>query len=580
MRHFIFTVLLLFLAVRSWAAIAPATIWEINSAGSMSSSAGFNPANAAMPTDLTTDTGTGNTASPVVSSASYNFVAGDVNHYVYIQAGTNWIPGWYKIASVGSNKATLTAGIGAAQLTDYTDNTADGVATVATPTGGTWAIDYSRSSTARFTGTDLACPDGDAVSPTVTSASTPFGASHVGNIIKITSGANYTFANYEIVSVNTGTFTATLDRAVGTDGAKSSGTFFVGGAASMLTDQTGQYPSLNGITGGNTVWVTGTITTSATTQSFSGTATVAAPSRLEGYKTKRGDGYLGRSGSGTLVTTNFATFSLTGVQRFSASTTNAIIKNIRITGAVDNSVFSIASATNTMAVNISAENTSTGTSAVAIASNNTNNSILNCDATLAGASGGSSAIKADTSIRIVGCRVRGGPAAGITVGGASQLLNNVIFGCAGNGVTVLTTTSTLTVFGNTIVNCGGNGVDVLANSTGMLSFVNNMITDCTGFGIDLNTTTVPASIIANRLRDNVAGNIGLQSPFGNLVTYDNITTDGAAFSDYTNAGAFDFVPVAASPAVNAGLMDITIGALQRDQTGVGGSVEKSHTFVQ
>jgi hypothetical protein len=126
------------------AVIAAETVWEINSAGSMNSSAGFNPANANMPTDLTTDAATGNTASPVVSSASYNFVAGDVGHYVYIKAGTNWIPGWYAIASVASNKATLTAGVGAAQLANYANNTAAGVATVGTPTGGTWAIDYSR----------------------------------------------------------------------------------------------------------------------------------------------------------------------------------------------------------------------------------------------------------------------------------------------------------------------------------------------------------------------------------------------------------------------------------------------------
>lgn len=571
---------------QSLAAIAPETVWEINgTSGSMNSSAGFNPANANMPTDLTADTGTGNTASPVVSSASYNFVTADAGHYIYIKAGTNWIPGWYAIASVSANKATLTAGIGAAQLADYSNNPTAGVASVATPTGGTWAIDYSRSPTARFSGTDLACADGDATSPTVTSASAPFGTSHVGNLIKINSGASYTIGNYEIVSVNAGTFTATLDRAVAlVDGPRTSGTFYVGGAASMLTDAVNAFPSTNGITGGNTVWVTGTVTTTATTQSFGGTATVAAPSRLEGYKTKRGDGYLGRSGSGALITTNFAVFTFTGSQRFSASTANGIVKNLRLTGACDNSVFSIASGTGNVAANISVENSSTGASAMGIESRNTNNSVINCDATLTGASGGSAnaaAIRADTSLRVVGCRAKGGPGNGIIAGGASQILNNVIFSCVRDGLSILTTTSTLSAYGNTIVNCGGNGVDVATSSTGHISFVNNMITDCAGAGIDLNATTAPVSIFANRFRGNVGGAYIFQSPFGNLLTYDNITTTGAAFSDYTDAVTFNFVPATGTPALNAGLMDITIGALQRDQTGSGGTpVEHSHTFVQ
>jgi predicted transcriptional regulator len=34
------------------------------------------------------------------STASYNFVAGDVGAWVYIASGTNWTPGWYKIARI------------------------------------------------------------------------------------------------------------------------------------------------------------------------------------------------------------------------------------------------------------------------------------------------------------------------------------------------------------------------------------------------------------------------------------------------------------------------------------------------
>jgi len=124
-------------------------IWENRNDASASNGGGFNPANANFAADLTTDTNTGNTASPIVSSASYNFVAGDVGHWVFIQSGTNWTPGWYLIASVAANKATLTAGVGTAVLygTSSTGanyqrpnglNTAAGCATVGTPTSGVW----------------------------------------------------------------------------------------------------------------------------------------------------------------------------------------------------------------------------------------------------------------------------------------------------------------------------------------------------------------------------------------------------------------------------------------------------------
>lgn len=65
------------------------------------------------------DTGTdlacadGDAAAPVVSSASHNFVAADVGHYLHISAGTDWTAGWYAIVSCASNEATLSGPCGA-----------------------------------------------------------------------------------------------------------------------------------------------------------------------------------------------------------------------------------------------------------------------------------------------------------------------------------------------------------------------------------------------------------------------------------------------------------------------------------
>ncbi len=197
-------------------AIAAGVIWEVQTGGSDTAcSGGFNPANASMATDLTTDSNTGNTASPVVSSASYNFAAGDVGHWVFIKSGTNWIPGWYKIASVASNKATLTATIGSAVLykaisggptqLNFAVTTAVGVATVGTPTSGTWTVDYSQSTTTRFAFTDLAT----VTTTTFTSAAKPIGKNMVGNIVSITSGTGWNVVSWEVSSVTGTTGTAT-----------------------------------------------------------------------------------------------------------------------------------------------------------------------------------------------------------------------------------------------------------------------------------------------------------------------------------------------------------------------------------
>lgn len=204
---------------------------EINSAATAGNVNGglFNPSNPNMLTDGTVDSNTGNTNSPVFSSASYTFVAGDVNHYLYIQAGTNCYVGFYKIASVSGGKATLSAAIGAAETfvnEVCTAATVAGVASVGTPTGITFTIDYTRSTAAAFAMTDLAV----VTTTTLTSAAKPFTKAMVGNIIHITAGTA-TLGWYEIVSV--AVVTATIDRSAVTTGVNN--TAAVGGALSLAS---------------------------------------------------------------------------------------------------------------------------------------------------------------------------------------------------------------------------------------------------------------------------------------------------------------------------------------------------------
>lgn len=166
-----------------------------------------------------------NTASPVVTSVIYTFVAGDVGAWVCITAGTSWTPGFYKIASVSAGAATLSAGIGAAQLLTKGLNTVAGCASVASPTVGTWSVDYSRQTTAQYSFTDLSAAGAGS---TFTSALTPFTRNMMGNVMAISAGTNVTVQRAIITTVSAGGI-ATFDVAV-TTGVATVGVAKLGGA--------------------------------------------------------------------------------------------------------------------------------------------------------------------------------------------------------------------------------------------------------------------------------------------------------------------------------------------------------------
>lgn len=218
-------------AATQWKIIAGSTANNVNGGG-------FNTANANFIADFTTDTNTANTSAPVISSASYNFVAGDVGAMFYVKSGTNWTAGFYPIASVAANKATLNAAIGAAsQLSatygKYILNTVAGCATVGTPTSGNCGVDYSKLLTAPIT----AVADFNAVgaSTNLTSATAGFTKVHVGNIFHQTTtgtGAFGIVGYYEIVSYTNAT-TVVLDRTPNSGTASVNTTGYVGGAMSL-----------------------------------------------------------------------------------------------------------------------------------------------------------------------------------------------------------------------------------------------------------------------------------------------------------------------------------------------------------
>ncbi len=274
-------------------AFSAGCIFEGQSTGLAGGGGGFNPTSANFATDLTTDANTGNTSAPIVSSASYNFVAGDASHWLFVQGGTNWTPGWYPIVSVASNKATIDGTAGHAVLygTSSTGvgyqrpnglSTLTGVATVATPTGGVWSVDYSQHTAAGLSYTDMVI---DGTTNTIfTSAAKPVAKNLVGNIINVTSGIGFTVQRVEVISTS-GT-QATVDKSLGTL-SSTGGNGTMGGSISSLATLFGL-----AFVAGNKIYVkataTYTITTTITvTASTKGDATGGKIS-AEGYTTYRG----------------------------------------------------------------------------------------------------------------------------------------------------------------------------------------------------------------------------------------------------------------------------------------------------
>lgn len=254
----------------------PSTTWfEVQSAGSDTLNSGcFDTATTGKATDLTAVTAT--SVTPVVSSASYVFTSADVNNWLFVPAGTNWLAGWFKISSVASGLAMLNASIGAAVLLAGTPNTVAGCATVASPTGGTWAVDYSQQGSVQFSLTGLTSSASNAI--ILTSAATK---AMVGNGIVITGGANATTGRYIITAATVGV-SLTVDRTWGT-AAVSGGTAGLGGALAT-PGQAGAH-----MVSGNTIWMTGTFTTTSTSSNVSNG--VFAPSSVwcRGYGAVRGD---------------------------------------------------------------------------------------------------------------------------------------------------------------------------------------------------------------------------------------------------------------------------------------------------
>lgn len=505
-------------------ALAAGTIWEINSGATASNlnGGGFNTGNANFVTDYAATLAT--SAAPVVTSATYTFVAGDVNAWLYVKSGTNWTAGFYQITAVNGGAATLNAAVGSAvQLNSttgyYVPSTVAGCATVASPTGGTCGLDFSRGTAAIINGTDLASADGDNNPTTVTSAGTPFSQRFVGNLVHITAGASWTAGWYEIVSASGAN--AVLDRAAsGTNGAITDGTFYVGGAMSLgAANDDAVFECL---VAGNHSFIKGTI-------AFGGTVNVSSAAfgsrsaavTVQGYKTVRGE-TLTDSADYPTIDTGATVFTLGEYWK---------VRYLNITGTGNPYTVSVSAFTKLSYCKV--RNTGAALAAIFTAGGSF---IYGCD--IRGGSGAACAISAGSYTAIVGNYIHD-TAIGILMNTAFNItvVGNIISTCSTAGIDFTgASDSSSTVMGNTLYGAetpAGIGIRVIAN-TYRVAIISNIIYGWTT-GLSCAGTTQVHYIDYNNFYNNTTNATNVQKG----------PNDQAVNPSFTAAGSGDFSVAAA-----------------------------------
>ena len=81
-------------------------VFECRSLGSDFNAGMFDPGSTF---NNTLSSANGTSSSPTVSASNYSFISQDVNHYLFIQSGTNWTPGWYQITGLAGTSAIVNA---------------------------------------------------------------------------------------------------------------------------------------------------------------------------------------------------------------------------------------------------------------------------------------------------------------------------------------------------------------------------------------------------------------------------------------------------------------------------------------
>lgn len=315
---------------------------------------------------------------------------------------------------------------------------------------------------------------------------------------------------------------------------------------------------------------TGTASRTTTTDTLVNGGTTTSPVTIEGVDSSGNSFEPSRTnGNGALITTNMPVLSYT-TGRVNITGAAIVLKNLNIQTA--NSAVSVTMKDlSTTLIGCSLTNSSTN--AAASCTSVLGGKVINCDLSLTGGTNGNVCVTSSTSGgQLIGCRIKGGNVKAVDVGGgAPTIAGCVIFGSAGMGIAVTSTSASPSIYGNTIVGNTGDGIDIVTGSTAYQSIFNNLITDNGGYGID-GVSAANAIVAAyNRIDRNTSGATNLATDWLAATNIGNNTTNLADTStpgdnEYVTPGSNDYRLKTASYAKGVGLLPYAdIGACQRQE---------------
>lgn len=510
---------------------------------------------------------------PVFTSASYNFVAGDVNAYVFIKSGTNWMPGWYKISSVAANAATLDAVIGDVRLYASTTpaqdgslgtfNLAAGCASTASPTGATWSVDYTQQDAAIGASSDYT----SAASTTITSVLAGFTAAMVGNAIRISSGTGATTGYYFITAYSSAT-QVTVDKVSGT---YTVGVGKVGGAAATCARVLNSANATGDkAIAGNIVFIRGAGSDSPGSDDYTTTGfitpSLGASSNWVKLIGENGRPRLKSDGLMFYQCSNLWFENLYITTSSNSNGSNAIV-NFLTRGRVCNCVIDMAGKATCAGISVANANTindceiKSGISAV----------------TFSSGSFGIMAQVASYGTAVRNCYIHHTRDSGITMNTniyGITIEENIIYACAGDSIACVTglTDQPMVIINNTIDAGLGHGITVVGSSIFGIVVTNNAISN--HVGSSKYALNWPSGIQANDLLKSI---VDYNDVYNCTGSYNNITPgahDLALDPQYTAAGSDWSIGTNLKAKGTPGLIRKTsstsyvdIGALQRQEAG-------------
>ncbi|MCI0403570.1 MAG: hypothetical protein L0212_08615 [Acidobacteria bacterium] len=422
-----------------------------------------------------------------------------------------------------------------------------------------------------FDGTTVTASNGGA-SATITLSGYTVITGDVGNILKVTGGTNFTTGRYEVVSVDTGAGTWTLDRNV-TTGAGSGMTGRMGGACASPGEVMTAFVANNRMyVKSGTYNMTSSNNVSGGRITISVNGTVAGPNRVFGYQTTRDD-------FGTKPVFQAASSSMTMV---TLSGTRTIFDNIELKRDTAGSLTSVSgiAVTSGGGGSVLRRLKVSGTNLRGYEFDTDNMSAHDCEAFECS---GTSAFQIDAGATLVRCCVRdctstGNFQSGGVVPGA-KLLYCVADSCANEGFSFGTATSLC--MNCVSYNCSGaNGVGFRSTQNSTI-FVNCLAVDNASSGFDLNGASAGMGFLFNCGGFNNAGGNFSSTDFPDYFVQSFQALTAQPFTDPTNgnfvlnanAGGGGQARAAAAPGVLPGLPNSTgfldIGTYQhQDNTAV------------